>query len=176
MKKLGQSAVLWSFSGDPKNPVDDPYGYKAKRSSQGDSIANMMWERMQSDTIIRTEYAQRKAANCEAIGLYEMGIRYLNGWGTNVDIKGALDSLDGAARQGHAGACYELAKQYVQGNHLINIQRDLDRAKQYISYGKDKRTTEYDTPNYKQESAIIDLINLEKTIHAIQVMRAAPMP
>lgn len=69
MKKLGQSAVLWSFSGDPKNPVDDPYGYKAKRSSQGDSIANMMWERMQSDTIIRTEYAQRKAANGEAIGL-----------------------------------------------------------------------------------------------------------
>lgn len=133
-------------------------------------INQMLFERMQQDSQIRARHAQTLAEEENPIGLYEMGIRYLHGWVVQVDLQQAFAHLDKAAQCGHAGACYELARQYIDGNTTLGIVKNLDTAQKYIDYAKNVYTTQFDTPNYKQETVREELVNLEKVIRAIRSM------
>lgn len=169
-RSTNQGRMFWGYSNDYGNYLN-PYGVRAQSDLQEDRLSHMIWERMQTDSRIRTEYAQARADNDDVVGLYEIGMRYLHGWGVSVDVHRAQYSLDKAAKQGHAGACYELAKQYIHGNSMRSIPKDLEKAKEYISYGKNKERREYDTINYKQEDSVRELISLEKVIQAMENMQ-----
>ena len=110
-----------------------------------DKVNQMILTRMQQDIVSRTRLATLSAEQGNLDGLYEMGLRYLYGWGVGSNANEAGILLTNAADKGHPGACYELAKRYIEGDYLLNIPKDLDIAEKYITLGCDSSYN----PNYK---------------------------
>ena len=78
---------------------------------------------------------------------YVYGICYRYGMiGKEKDLERSIYYFKQAGEQGHAGACYNLARLYLYGD---DVDEDLDQAKYYA--GKPIETESYDTEYYRQE-------------------------
>ena len=102
---------------------------------------------------------------------YEKGFKYRYGWGgVEQDPAKGLRYFHHAAEQGHAGACYELARLYLQGNMLINITPNLERAKDYVNKGleRGRDKTEFDNASYCQKDFILQLEGLTSVVAACE--------
>ena len=65
----------------------------------------------------------------KAHGYYIMALYYRNGWsGVPFDYPRALTLFETAAKKGHAGACYWLARTYIQGDKQMGIEKNLIKA------------------------------------------------
>ena len=137
------------------------------------SASQLMWERAAEDTKTRLKNADQLARNENAIGLYDLAQCYRYGWGLNVNYQNSLELYKRAAEKGHAGACYELARLYLQGNILMGINKDFEVANNYIQLGIGKnkqKILDFDTPNYKQAEYISQLENLSKVLTSLRQM------
>jgi TPR repeat protein len=102
----------------------------------------------QANKIMSDEHAS-EAEKVQAA--YVLAIHHKAGWGgATIDENLSMSYYKKAAEKGHAGACYELARNYFFGNVLIGIKRDLNMAEYYINCGFKDNTIAYDTSFYKQ--------------------------
>ena len=129
---------------------------------QEDKVNQMILERMQQDNQAKIEYAKRLVENGNLDGLYEMGIRHLYGWGVEWNAEKAIEYLRKAADGNHPGACYELAKRYVEGDFSLKISKNFDTAERYIQAGF--CSSGYN-PNYKDFNENIE--GLKKVVDAL---------
>ncbi len=146
--------------------------YKIERSTQ-----EILWEKMNTDTTIQLKQAFQEAKSDKiesASGKYVLAIHYLHGWGVNQDYKTSIQLYKEAADKGHAGACYELAKFYLQGHSRANIEKDIDIAEQYTKKGIESNIkNELDTDNYKQQTYVEQLEGLSGVIQALKTIDQA---
>jgi hypothetical protein len=90
---------------------------------------------------------------------YVLAQHYEAGWGgLNINCSRAEKFYRIAAEQNHAGACYELAYLYAQGNALRKIRKDLALSE----------LKELDTLYYQQEEGSRKCGLLLETIHALK--------
>ena len=59
-----------------------------------------------------------------------------------------------AAIEGHAGACYELARKYSVGNITKSIKMDLREAQHYATKGSNCNPSRYNVPGHEQNKSI----------------------
>ena len=74
-------------------------------------------------------------AECDAAAAYELGIRHLHGWHLPVNYKQAKQYLLNASAKGHILACYELCCMHIDGDHRLDVVRDLNAAQKYVDLG-----------------------------------------
>ena len=135
-------------------------------------ISDTMWKNMSADMSTRNNWAQELAKINDPRGLYEMAQNFRFGWGENIDYSRSLQLYDQAAQKGHAGAIYELIRFYLQGNTMMNIRKDLQKAKEYANL-EIKETKAFDTSNYQQKSFCDQVKDLSKVINAVEKIESS---
>jgi len=122
---------------------------------------NYVWDRIMQKQAARFHRAVNLANQGNAIGQYEMGLRYKNGWGVEPEHQKATDLLDRASRQHHAGACYELSRFYLE-------RRDYNKALEYTNFASDEHAELFSgIEGYNQQHYIQELKKLQKVIDTL---------
>lgn len=127
----------------------------------------LIWQQINQDRTARIKVAQSLCEQNDPRGQFDMAACYRHGWGVRYNIEYSIFLYDQAARQGHAGACYELARLYLQGNTLIGVSKDLNKAEEYADLIP-LDTKEFDRPGYSQAEYIEQLNSLKKVIPTIR--------
>lgn len=99
------------------------------------NINQIIWERLRQDNYNRLMNASNLMQIGNGHGYYEMAKRHANGWCVEIKPDLALSYYRTAAEKGHAGACVELAKLYLQGDKLSHLKQDIDLAKYFATLG-----------------------------------------
>ncbi len=135
-------------------------------------LSDKILERMAQDVSFRVRNNQeliRTKGNepIAAVAKYDMAQCYRHGWGVSINYKESIKLYDESAKMGHAGACYELARLYLQGHTLMDIKIDLSLSEYYSKLGLDKCQkigSDMDFLNYKNSDYVPQLNGLLKTI------------
>lgn len=133
-----------------------------------DKLSQMMWERLRQDNETRLRNAQtlmgQPGVN-QGHGYYEMAQRYRHGWGVPTNPGQAINYYENAAKLGHAGACVELTRLYLQGNQLMKINSNLDQAREFAQTGANADPNKYNNiPGYNQAEFIEQANGLLKIV------------
>ena len=136
-------------------------------------VNQMIWQRLQEERDARIAIAQELVKKKDARGFYDMGKRYLYGWGVPSDVNTAINYLDQAANEGHAGACCELVRHFLTTD-------PADRAKALTLLNqvepklvKDQR---FDTPEYKQYAHLSQVVNFKEKLSAVEDIQKSQYP
>ena len=128
-----------------------------------------MFNSPSSDSRIRN--AQNLIKQDKAHGYYIMAMYFRYGWaGVHVDYNHALSMYEKAADKGHAGACYELARLYIQGNALMGVEKNSEKAAQYANKELDRNNIG-NIDGYSQADYTEQLEGLKRVISSIPQMQ-----
>jgi len=119
-----------------------------------ETIHSFMWKRIQQDNEIRNTAAKKSCEMGNPHGQYQMATRYRHGWGVEINCDKSIELYKKAAENGHAGACYELARLYLQGNVVMGFGQDVSKAKLYANLGTDAAEEKYSCEGYDQKHYI----------------------
>jgi TPR repeat protein len=128
-------------------------------------LQTMMWKRQSDDVQNRLRIASSLAEKNDARGYYILAMHFRHGWGVKPDQRRALSYYRLAAEQRHAGACYELARIYAQGNQQMNVAKDYTTAHYYADKGiAGENITSFNHDNYNQNNFVEQLKGLKKVL------------
>jgi TPR repeat protein len=114
-------------------------------------------------------YKQSAAIHDDPLGNFELGMCYLKGIGTEIDIALAMKHLQAAANKGHAMAAYQIGKLYLYGSKAIRLASNMETESPNVhkmlelfdKYDDDDRkdTTSADM-NHKNETGLHSLSDI----------------
>jgi hypothetical protein len=108
--------------------------------------------------IIQEEKDENKIAEAK----YDMAQSHRYGWAVPVNSEKSLSFYKAASNLGHAKAAYELARLYIQGNVLMGVEKDLQKAKEIIGNTlqklKDKQSE--DVKQLEALNKVVDVVRI----------------
>jgi len=122
-------------------------------------LQDMIWRKISQNTQdnLKMAYNLLEKNPKDAKALYILAIYHKDGRGVKQNPHQARRYYQQAAEQGHAGACYELARAYLEGNSLLGVDHpNFDLAKKYADKGIElgQGKTEFDNNNYNYKQAV----------------------
>ncbi len=163
--------VIYFGTNNPKQPLRRYLDPEIEAEVKDREISRMFGQSLAQEAKNDIQWAMENLPKNDSRAQYLLAMFSQHGWYTiRQDIKYMLTLYEKAAAQGHAGACLELTKLYIDGYPNI-IPKNYDLAEKYARLGSSaENSTRFDleTKTFKQSTAIDECTTY---IQAIEILR-----
>lgn len=123
---------------------------------------------MNTKTNIGIEALKRAATLGDAHSTFELAKLYRYGWEVPSNAELALQLLTLAANKGHVGANIELGKIHLKGDRNLNVDINVDKAKEFFERALQGNLHYHAAPDYDPSQAVGEAYRYLKAVKAIR--------